>query len=180
MSYTTPPTWSADTIVASSDLQILSDDITDLDARVALTVLSGTRVARTTTQSIPDSSATAVSFTTETFDQGGWVAVTSTTVTVPAGAIPAGYTTVALDIRVGVNFATNATGYRKATVNQNGSPVLAPTKAAVSGTATNVNESTIVTAVSGDTFDVELFQNSGGALNIISAYLIVVVFKPVS
>ena len=44
----------------------------------------------------------------------------------------------------------------------------------------NVNESTILTAEAGDTFTVEAYQNSGGSLNIGSAYLILAVFKPVS
>lgn len=180
MAYTTPPTFVAGTELAADDLNLLGDDIVYLKAQADLAVLSGTRASRVTTQSIPNNTATPISFTVETFDQGGWIAVTSTTFTVPAGAIPSGYTTVALDVRVGVNFAANATGYRKATVTQNGSPVLAPQVDASTTSVNNVNESTILTAVAGDTFQVEAYQNSGGALNIGSAYLILAVFKPVS
>lgn len=171
MAYSTPPTWSPDTIVASSDLQILSDDIAYLKAQTDQAVLSGVQATRTSTQSIPNTTATEISFTTETFDQGGWIAVTATTFTVPSSAIPAGFTRVLLDVRVGTNFATNTAGYRQVSVKQNGSSILAPTRDAISTTSTNVNESRFTTAVAGDTFTVEAYQNSGGALNIISAYL---------
>lgn len=180
MAFTTPPTWPPDTVVASDDLQILSDDITYLKAQTDLAVLSGCLVTRSTTQSIPDNSDTAILFTTEVFDQGGWITVTSDTVTVPAGAIPPGYTTIAIDVRVGVHFGTNSTGYRKATVNQNGSPISGPQNDASPTTTTPVNEASLTTAVAGDTFTVNAYQNSGGALDIISAKLSITVYKPVS
>ena len=120
MAYVTPPTFTPASELAADDLNILGDDIVYLKAQADMAVLSGVRAARTTTQSIPDATPTEIIFTAETFDQGGWIAVTATTATVPSSAIPPGFTVVALDVRIGVNFAANATGYRKATVMQNG------------------------------------------------------------
>src|SRR4051812_41994658 len=124
MAYTTPPTFSAGTELAAADLNLLGDDIAYLKAQTDLAVLSGCVVSRSTSQSISDSVYTDVTFTTEVIDQGGWIAVSSTTVTVPAGAIPSGYTTVALDVRPVAQFASNATGKRSAIVTQNGSTIL--------------------------------------------------------
>src|SRR6478609_8306921 len=123
MAYVTPPTFTASTTSTAADVNILGDDIVYLKARSDALIFSGVRVDRNgSNQSIPDSTWTAVSFTREIIDQGGWIAVTSTTITVPAGAIPAGYTTVIVDADMYATFAANTTGIRKARVLRNGSP----------------------------------------------------------
>jgi hypothetical protein len=179
MAYVTPPTFTPGTELAADDLNLLGDDIKYLKAQTDQAVLSGCVVTRAASQSIPNNTATLMSFTAEVIDAGGWIAVTSTTVTVPAGAIPAGYTTIAVDCRISATFATNATGYRRATLLKNGTPVVGPVVDAGSGQVTVVSESCITTAVAGDTFTVEVQQTSGGSLNV-TAGLTVVVFKPVS
>ncbi len=179
MAYVTPPTFTAGTTGTAADVNILGDDIKYLKAQTDQAVLSGCVVTRAASQSIPNNTATLISFTAEVIDAGGWIAVTSTTVTVPAGAIPAGYTTIAVDCRMDATFATNATGYRRASIMKNGAQILGPVVDAGSGQVTVVIGSTITTAVAGDTFTLEVQQTSGGSLNVTGA-LTVVVFKPVS
>lgn len=180
MAWTTPPTFVADTELAADDLNLLSDDLNYLKSRTDAATLSGVAVNRNgVAQSISDSSWTAVSWTTEIFDEGGWIAVTSSTITVPAGAIPAGYTNVLLDIRFIVTFAANSTGKRKARVTKNGSSVFSDSDAADSDT-TDLGQAWPISAAAGDTFQLEVWQNSGGALNASAVALSIVMDKPVS
>src|SRR5689334_23258311 len=109
MSYTAPPTFVADDVLAADDLNVLSDDIADLDARVSGIVMSGCVMARNTNQSIPDSTATNVNFNAEVIDVGGWFAGTGTTAFTPSSEIPAGATTIGIFVTASVTFATNGT-----------------------------------------------------------------------
>lgn len=181
MAYSTSPTFTPGTELAAADLNQLGDNITYLKAQTDLAVLSGTLVTRTTNQSISNNSYTDVTFTTEVFDQGGWIAVSATTITVPASAIPPGYTTVALDIRPTAQFASNATGKRSAIVTQSGTTIISASLAADSSSNTDIPlTSTLVSAVVGDTFKLSVYQNSGGSLNLVAARLVVAVYRPIS
>jgi hypothetical protein len=180
MAYTTPPTFSSGTTATASDAQILSDDIAYLKAQTDLAVFSGVRATRTTNQSIPAATDTDVTLTAEVWDQGGWIAVPATTATVPASAIPPGYTTVVLDIRVGVIFTGNAVGGRRAIISQNGTQIYIKGMDAPGTSGLMVDFTMLAPAVAGDTFTVQVWQNSGGTLTITSANMSLAVFRPLS
>ena len=171
MTYSTVSTKATGDTVAASDWNTyLRDNMADHEARIGAIAYSGCRVVRTTNQSIPDSTYTAISFTAETTDQGGWFPTTGTTATVPSGALPPGYTTLVLQVSVQLYWAGNATGQRVVRILKNGveffSWAQGPAGASnfgMGGTATDV------TAVPSDTITVEVNQSSGGALNLIGA-----------
>lgn len=178
-SWTSVKTWVSE-ILTSSDLNTyVRDNLEYLKGKADLIDFSGVLVDRNgATQSIPDSTYTTISFTREIIDVGGWIAVTSTTATVPASAIPAGYTTVIVDIRALVNFAANATGIRRARIMKDGSSQLSVGISAASADTTDLVLPWFATAVAGSTFTLEVYQSSGGALNVTAAHLAVTVFKP--
>jgi hypothetical protein len=181
MPYTTPPTFTPGTELAAADLNLLSDDIVYLKAQTDLTVFSGVITTRSATpQSIPNNSTTNVVFLSETVDQGGWIAVSSDTITVPAGAIPPGYTSVILDVRYIASWASNATGVRSVQFTFNGTPFLGTSYSAASANTTEHAASWKIVAEAGDTLTLEVLQTSGGALNLTSVSVSVDVYRPFS
>jgi len=79
--YTDPVDFPAQMQEFATDVDTDIDNLVDAVAVAELRPL--TRVRRTTTQSIPNAVATAVSWTQETFDTDNFIAVTSTTITFP-------------------------------------------------------------------------------------------------
>jgi hypothetical protein len=151
---------------------VLGDDIADLDSRVAGVVTSACQMSRTTNQSIADSTDTYISFPIENLDIGGWFPGSGTTVTVPAGAVPAGATTIALWLTGSAKFATNGTGTRRIEIHVNGSSIGGQNVPGLSGDNTIVyiaGELAVVAA--GDTIKLSASQTSGGALNVLTAKL---------
>ncbi|TPG50200.1 hypothetical protein EAH75_01510 [Rhodanobacter glycinis] len=73
-------------------------------------------------------------------------------------------------VSVSLDFAANATGVRQLFVMKNGStPYGVPTaqmNASSGGDTTLTGSSTAISVVAGDTFSVQAYQNSGGALNL--------------
>lgn len=116
------------------------------------------------TQSIPDTTATALTFANEDFDTGALHDTGSNTsrVTVPASGAGA-YLIIA-----GTAFAANATGYRALTLRKNGTTNVAattePTNSASIGTFLQVQ--TVLVLSVADYVEVLATQNSGGALNV--------------
>ncbi len=180
MAYVTPPTFTAATTATAADVNILGDDIKYLKAQTDLAVFSGMFAKRTTNQSISDSTDSDVTLTTEVWDNGGWIAVSATTATLPAGAIPAGFTTVAIDIRAAALFAGNTVGARRLIINQSGTQIYSKAIEATGTGGLTVDFSILWPAVAGDTFKLQVWQNSGGALNLSSAYLSLSVYRPIS
>lgn len=135
---------------------------------------------RSASQSIPDDTTTAVTFQSEVYDEGGWIAVSSTTITVPAGAIPAGYTTVIVDVEFTADFATDSTGRRQAIPYKNGVALMGPGTAAATGQNTWVLGALKTTAEAGDEFTMDVYQNSGGSLDLLNVSLAVAVYRPLS
>jgi hypothetical protein len=164
MAWTTPPTWNSGDTLAASDLQIVSDDLSYLKAVADGTTFLGTRVTRAAATSIPDSTSTAITFTAENYDYGSWWA-SGTDIIVPAAAIPSGFTTIAVSITVRVVFASNGTGQRRASIKVNGSAIVNPSVGAVSGDTTEISFSIPWPVAAADVITMEVYQNSGGALN---------------
>lgn len=168
MSYTTPPTFVAAAVLAASELNVLGADIEDLNGRLVGLTFSGCQVTRSGTQAISSSTDTLISFNVENFDYGAWF-TSGTTITVPAGAIPSGFTTIAVDLTAQIRFATNATGNRTCVLLQNGAEVGSWTLGGLSGDPTTIIVPETAVVAAGDTLQVQVWQNSGGVLNITRA-----------
>ena len=127
------------------------------------------RLTASAVQSIGASAFTSVTFDTETEDAEGMHAGSSAQIIVPAGLNGR-----RARLRANVGLAANATGARQARIIQNvsGTPV---TLAYITDLGTSsisfreeLNSDPIVLAT-GDTFDVQLWQNSGGSLNTVNS-----------
>ena len=166
MTYTTPPTFVAGDELAAADLNILGDDIVDLDGRVNGLTFSGVSLYRSSAQSIPNTTNTNITWTTESFDIGGWWS-SGTKVIVPAGAVPAGYTTIAVDVSVSLRYVSNGTGTRRLRIMQNGAAVDGGDQSvsALSGETTIFDKTWTVIVEAADELEIDTYQSSGGALN---------------
>lgn len=180
MPYTTPPTFVSGGTVTASNLNILSDDIEYLYGISQGVTFSGAQISRSTNQSISDSTDTNISWNAESFDYGGWWS-SGTALTVPAGAIPAGYTNIAVLAIARAKFASNTTGNRKLTVLKNGSEVGSTALGGVGGGDTTlVWLVELFTVAAADTVAVQVYQTSGGALNVTAASISLVRYAPAS
>jgi hypothetical protein len=168
MPYTTPPTFVGGVALAADELNVLGEDIEDLNGRLEGLTFSGVQVSRSTNQSIPTSSDTLLSWTTENLDYGAWWS-SGTTVTVPAGAIPAGFTTIAVDVTAQVRFGANGTGKRRVTLLKNGSSFGSWKISALDDDNTDLIVPDTVVVAAGDELTVQVWQNSGGGLNVTAA-----------
>lgn len=171
MAYSTVSTKAIGDAIAASDWNTyIRDNLADHEARLGGQSFSGCLLTRTTNQSIPDATLTNVTWTAETVDQGGWFPSSGTTVTVPAGALPSGYTYVLVQMACQLYWDGNAAGTRRILFLQNGSEVqtlyLSPPSTAMMGMPLT---SMLLRAVPGDTFSVQVSQTSGGALNLLGA-----------
>lgn len=126
----------------------------------------GALLARAATQSIPNDTETAITWPTpERQTETVWASGSPTLLTIPSG--------VTLVRLVGqVTFAANATGSRKARILKNGTMegVGLPAVRTLAAGGTDVTviplAGAIVPVEAGDTLDVRVTQDSGGALNI--------------
>jgi len=165
MSYVDPPTAVSDTIATAADFNILADDIRDLDARADASTYQGVYLRRTTNQSIPNMSWTAISWSSGAPDLGNWW-TSGANITVPAGAIPSGFTTIVVRVDVLLNYFANGVGARQARVLVNGSQIAVHHQSAITGDTTVVIVWGIAEVAVGDVITIEAYQNSGGALSI--------------
>ena len=111
--------------------------------------------------SIPNATATALTFDSEVVDNGSMHSVVSNTgrINIPSGGI--GMYLIGLTVR----FATNATGFRQLEIRQGGTPILIHRVPAVSGDQSYVTCSTLSVCNDFDILEFYVYQNSGGALN---------------
>lgn len=171
MAYSTVPNKATgDTLAASDWNTYVRDNLADHEARIGGIAFSGCLLTRASNQSIPDTTLTNVTWTAETTDQGGWFTPSGSTVTVPAGALPSGFTYVLVQLACQLYWDGNATGTRRILFLQNGSEVqtlyLTPPSTAMMGMPLT---SMLLRAVPGDTFSVQVSQTSGGALFLLGA-----------
>ncbi len=172
MAWTTPPTFVPADPLAAADLNALGADLTYLKGVTDGLSASGFRINRGSNQSIPDSTATAISFTSEIFDFGGWWS-SGTTATVPAGAIPSGATTVLVEGIARAFFASNATGYRRIDILVNGSVIARKTVGAESTTGTDDETSDYFELAAGDTITMEVTHTAGSSINVTALLTVV-------
>lgn len=125
---------------------------------------AGCRVKPTANQSIANSTNTAVVFDSEVYDTDAYHnnVTNNTRMTIPAGK--AGY----YQMNAMVQYDANATGIRDLMIHKNGSQLVYTSR---SGQATNLlsmSVSGIFYCAVADYFEVIVFQNSGGALNLLN------------
>jgi hypothetical protein len=124
------------------------------------------RVTNSANISINNTTATALTFNTETNDSGGMHSTTSNTsrVTVPSGG-DGWYV-----ITGNVEFAANATGQRAIAILLNGTSNIATERAVAASAAANTQLSiaTQYPLAAGDYIELTAYQSSGGALNVVA------------
>jgi hypothetical protein len=138
---------------------------TDVTDNIAWLATSRPHVScyKSGTQSINNTTYTAVTFDTEAYDTGACHSTSSNTsrLTVPSGG--GGL----YEIWANIDFASNATGFRYAEFYLNGATVIDVTAIpAVNGTVTAWEMNTKRLLSAGDYVELRVYQNSGGALNI--------------
>jgi hypothetical protein len=165
MPWTDPPDFEPDTELAAADLDILSADLLFLKGITDGVSFSGTQLGRSGTQNITTGTWTAVTWQTEAFDYGGWWA-SGTDIIVPAGAIPDGYTSIALLITFRSSFAVNGTNTRFLRLLNNGSQFGKVSTRAIDGENTDLVMVEFVVVEAGDVITAEVHQNSGSTITI--------------
>src|SRR5678815_2334954 len=110
MASTEPPTISSATTATAADANIWSEDIRYLKGQTDAAAASAVKVNRTSSQSIPNNTWTAVTFNNQLGDIGGYWS-SGTNITVPSD-YPAGITTYFFLVPLAAVFASNATGAR--------------------------------------------------------------------
>ena len=123
---------------------------------------SGASVYNSAYISIPNNTDTVLTFNTENFDTNSYHSTSTNTsrLTVPS--------TGKYLITVTIGFSNNTTGYRYAILKKNGSTNVGQIgiNPSPNGTYdTQLSNSIVVEATASDYFEVQVFQNSGGALN---------------
>lgn len=165
MGFTTPPAFVSGAVLTAAQLNVLSDDITDLDARAKQTAFKGVSLLRNAAQSTSTATLTDLSWTSASLDVGGWWSA-GTDIIVPASAIPAGYTTIYIEIHGQTRAATNATGSRTISFLLNGSTIEDNYSAgALAADPTTIQHTVWATVAAADVLKMQVSQNSGGALN---------------
>lgn len=130
--------------------------IQELEAGITTPTVVARRVAN---QSIPDNVSTFITFDTQEFDNCSGYAAPSTTITIPSLGV---YSIVATG-----SFAINATGVRFLDIIVNGNRESGSYHfTAGSGTPAALSASLLKRCTAGDTIQVSVYQNSGGALNL--------------
>jgi hypothetical protein len=121
-------------------------------------------VTRNTVQSIPNNSFTTVSWVGEVWDAPNW----HSNSTNPGQIKPENFTgTLPFLVVLQVKFATNGTGKRRARIYKNATEIVA--ESGISGADVSsgpINLSMLLQMVSGDFVTAEVFQDSGGALDL--------------
>jgi hypothetical protein len=180
MAYVTPPTFLGGDPLAADELNTLGDDIVYLYGVSRGVTFSGVQLNRTSSQSLATGTDTDITWQAEPFDYGGWWA-SGATITVPAGAIPDGFTTIALLVFARLQYDADATGNRRVVVLKNGTAFGRRTLNGLGGgDATDVSIQEVVTAAAGDAITVQGYQTAGHSLNVTAADVTVLRYAPVA
>ena len=178
MAWTNPKTMGAEAAVSSDWNTHVRDNLNYLKGITDGVTFSGTQLTRAAATSIATATWTAITWTAEVHDYGGWWA-SGTNIVVPAGAIPSGYTTIIVMVTATATFASNGTGYRMLRSLKNWSQFGRDRISAISGDQTDLGFTEFVTAIAGDIITFEAYQNSGAGLNASAMLVNVVRFAPV-
>lgn len=142
---------------------------TQISAAALNDCFSPPRCRLTNSANISTTTATAknLTFDTEVFDSG---TMHSTSVNTGRIVVPTGGAGLYM-IGANVEFDTNATGWRTLNLMLNTSTVIASHRAITSSASvtTRLSVATIYSLSAGDYLEVQVYQNSGGSLNVLSA-----------
>lgn len=174
-SWTPQKTWATEILTASDLNTYLRDDLEYLKGQRDLVTFSGAQLNRSAATSIPNATYDPVTWSGEVWDYGGWWS-SGASVIVPAGAVPSGYTTIMLQVVARTVFAANGTGIRKVRLLKNGASFGSLSLSAISGDTTDLFIFDMEKAVAADAITMQLYQNSGGALDASSTQITVVRF----
>jgi hypothetical protein len=155
VAYSPSPNFTTGAIVTEAQLDTLSDNITSLADPPRVRVYNSANIATATATPL------ALTFNSERFDTDTMhsTAVNTSRITFTTG----GY----YMIGAGIEFASNATGYRSVTLRISGATEIAcEVRPAVSGAVTRVSISTLWGVAAGAYVECIVDQNSGGALNV--------------
>lgn len=128
------------------------------------------QVSRITNQSISNATATAIIFTIEDVDNSNmFTLATPTRLIIPGPNTQARIATIS----VFAEYAANATGQRRLQLAKNGTIIPGHThdQPAVASGASYLQTTFIIDVLGGDYLEVNTFQSSGGALNVINQRL---------
>lgn len=124
----------------------------------------GAQVTNTSAQSISNGTYTAINFQSEVFDTDGFHdnSTNNTRLTIPAGK-GGKYL-----ITGQANFASNASGFRAIAIMKNGgaSQIAYANTNPISGSSFTFAFSCVVSAVATDYYEMNVYQSSGGSLNV--------------
>lgn len=166
MAYATPPTFVSGDVLTAAQLNVLSDDITYLKSQADTLAFCGVSLIKNSAQSIPDTSWTDIVWASTPVETGGNWWTSGSSVTVPTGAVPPGYTSVVLEVSLQVRFDANGTGSRAIQVMLDGSTVeWSFWTSAISGENTPLQQIVWVVATAGQVITGAVYQSSGGSLN---------------
>lgn len=179
MAWSDPPTFTAATLTASQMNQYVRDNTNHLKGIADGLTFSAVRVSRSAATSITNAAWNEITFTAEAFDYGSWWS-SGTDIVVPAGAIPAGYTTVAIQAHIRTVFAANATGSRHIRLLLNGTSEIAGSQASFATESARIFVSDLVVVAAADILTLELYQDSGGALDATFTQATIARFAPVA
>lgn len=153
---------------ASGSIHTGTRDDQDHDAILLAQDPPGCLVRRTTTQSINNTTFTSITFNSEVTDNDGMFSASSTDVTIQHDGY---YVAV-----YGIDWATNTTGSRVIDILQNAVAIPEGSKELPAGGTGNHKDTgaVVFTATTSDVIRMQVWQNSGGALNVDTARLAVV------
>ncbi len=180
MAWVDPPDWSPGQVPTAAQFdQYITENTAYLYAVSQGLTFSGCQVSRVANQSIADDNDENISFDTENFDIGSWWS-SGAIVDVPAGAVPAPFTSIAVLVICLARFVVDSTGKRRIELLKNGASYERLKLVSLDDDATTMSFSAITTVVAGDNLKMNVWQNSGGALDVDLARLTVVRLAPVS
>ena len=153
-----------DRLAVGTNGQVLTADstaATGMKWAAGGSAFSGVMLDNTATQSIPNNTATAITWSTETYDTDAFHSTSSNTsrITVPSGK--AGYYLVGGHVEINAN----TTGFRALTVYKNGTAYKRFT-VTPSGVEPTLIISVPISLAVGDYVELYLTQNSGGSITI--------------
>lgn len=150
-------------LVPPSETAIETVNITDKRVEVYPRDV-GAILTHNAAQTVPDTTPTVLSFNTETRDTDGFHSGGSPTrITIPSGR--AGI----YHVHVEVEWESNNTGYREVQLLLGGATLIAESNTnAISGQTTRQSVSTIRNFSAGNYFEVQVYQDSSGDLDVLS------------
>lgn len=182
MAWTDPQTWTAGSILTAAELnEQLRDNMSYLKAVADGVDFSGVQMKRGADQNVATATPEYINFDAQVFDYGGWWDIgTPRKAIVPVTAIPTGKDAIIIFVSVRTRWDSNATGLRRVSIHINGTSVGTTNVEAVSGADTEVYMADFASVGAGDHVQIEVYQSSGGNLDMALGLASVVKYAPIA